>query len=175
MSLPFEEILQAPALWLLEGSSRDAEGPFRRSIEAGFVARPVRGRKMHDVPGLFDEFAAALQFPYYFGQNWAAFDECLCEIDWLPIGRGIVIVVRDAHELLQDEDDIPLQILVRIIATAIETYAEPIERGESWDRPAVPFHVVLQAEPDEVAALTERWTAAGATLEPLPPAQAHGA
>ena len=40
----------------------------------------LRGRKMTTLRQLFDEFAAALQFPYYFGANKDAFDECLSEV-----------------------------------------------------------------------------------------------
>ena len=39
------------------------------------------------------EFAAALQFPAYYGENMAAFDECLCDVSWLG-GGGLLIVVR---------------------------------------------------------------------------------
>jgi hypothetical protein len=49
--------------------------------EARLVVRSVRGRKMTTTAQLYDEFAAALQFPPYFGENWAAFDECLSDMD----------------------------------------------------------------------------------------------
>jgi hypothetical protein len=54
--------------------------------EAGLTVRCVRGRKMSRLAGLMDEFSAALQFPYYFGENWSAFQECLGDMDWLPVG-----------------------------------------------------------------------------------------
>jgi hypothetical protein len=50
----------------------------RRSLglgDAGLTVRMTRGRKMRTVDGLFDEMAAALQFPCYFGANWDAFSE----------------------------------------------------------------------------------------------------
>jgi Barstar (barnase inhibitor) len=31
-----------------------------------------------------DEMAAALEFPYYFGGNRPAFNECTSDMDWLP-------------------------------------------------------------------------------------------
>ena len=43
----------------------------------GTSARILRGWKMRTVTKMFDEFGAAMQFPYYFGENWPAFDECL--------------------------------------------------------------------------------------------------
>lgn len=57
-----------------------------------------------------------------------------------------------------------LSIFVRAIVRAAKTYAEPIEAGEWWDRPAVPFHVVLQADPADAAAARARWLAAGAQV-----------
>jgi hypothetical protein len=124
----------------------------------------VRGRKMRTVDGVFDEMAAALQFPPYFGENWAAFDECLADMDWLPMNVGIVVVVVDSGDVLLDAADVELSVLVRAITHAAEVYAQPIESGEWWDRPAVPFHVVLQAGLSDAAAARARWQMAGAEV-----------
>lgn len=132
--------------------------------EAGLTVRVVRGRKMRTVDGLFDEMAAALQFPPYFGENWAAFDECMADMDWLPINVGIVVVVLDPGDVLADAADVELGVLVRAIAHAADAYSQPIESGEWWDRPAVPFHVVLQSPPAGSEAVRAHWLAAGAEI-----------
>lgn len=134
--------------------------------DAGLTVRSVRGRKMRTVGGLFDEMAAALQFPYYFGENWPAFDECLADMDWLlPVNAGIVILVYDALEVLADAEETELTVLVRSIEAARRSYSEPIELGEWWDRPAVPFHVVLHsANPKDSRVLRARWQKADATI-----------
>ena len=132
--------------------------------EAGLTIRRVRGRKMRNVDALFNEMAAALQFPYYFGENWPAFDECLSDMDWLPMNAGIVIMVSDPADVLADSSDVELAVLIRAIAHAAETYSQPIESGEWWDRPAVPFHVVLHSTSAEVAVVRARWQAAGAVI-----------
>lgn len=168
MSVSFEFISDEAWVWVQNSLPRKSEGLVRQARAAGFVARVVRGKKMRTTPDLFNEFSAAFQFPYYFGENWDAFDECISDIDWMPVDVGVVIVIRDAVQVLTGEHDNELSILEGAFEVARETYAEPIERGEAWDRPAMPFHVVLQAEPDDVPALTQRWTAAGATLVPLP-------
>lgn len=64
--------------------------------------RHVRGRSMPTVAALFDEFAAALQFPYYFGRNKDAFDECFREIDD-TVGAHAVVLVLDADLLLDGQ------------------------------------------------------------------------
>lgn len=109
-----------------------------------------------------DHFSAALQFPYYFGENWPALNECVCEIDWMPLGRGVVVAISGAATVLSESPD-QLVTLVEILNRASDTYAQPIALGEHWDRPAVPFHVVLQGTADELAG----WERAGALLAPL--------
>ena len=135
--------------------------------DAGLTVRVVRGRKMRTVEQLFDEVAAALQFPDYFGENWAAFDECLADMDWLPVNNGVAIAVLQPAEVLADAPDVELAVLVSVITHAAETYAEPISSGEWWDRPEVPFHVVLHACPGESDDVIRRWSAAGATVVPF--------
>lgn len=164
---PLLRIDSAPLL-LLEtdlGAASDAMSAWR---DAGLTVRSVRGRKMRTVDRLFDEVAAALQFPHYFGENWPAFDECLSDMDWLPTESGIVIVILDANEVLRDSPDSELEVLVRLIERAADHYAQPIERGEWWDRPAVPFHVVLQTE-QKTTALRGRWEGAGAAVAGFSP------
>ncbi len=48
-------------------------------------------------------------------------------------------------------------------AHAADAYSQPIESGE-WDRPAVPFHVVLQSPPAGSEAVRAHWLAAGAEI-----------
>lgn len=107
------------------------------------TVRTVRGTKMHTVQGLFDEIAAALQFPYYFGENWAAFDECLSDLDWLSVSNPVVIVVYDADQVLLDAHPSEFETFAEILRRASSELGNPIEDGESWDRPALAFHLVL--------------------------------
>src|SRR5215471_1167474 len=63
------------------------------------AARVVRGRKASTKSSLFDECAAALQFPLYFGENWDALNDCLGDPDWLNV-EAFVLVIADAAHLL---------------------------------------------------------------------------
>jgi hypothetical protein len=127
----------------------------------GLTARAVRGRKMRTLAGLFDEFAAALQFPLYFGENKDAFDECIAEMDALPAGAGYVVLITEPDQVLADAAVGDLAWLVDSLANAAEAWARPIDLGESWDRPAVPFHVVLAGESDVVGRAAHRWGSVG--------------
>ncbi|MCD4851424.1 barstar family protein [Arthrobacter sp. AK01] len=109
-----------------------------------------------------DEFGAALQFPRFFGENWPALDECLNDLDWLLPAGALVLIIQDASVVLANEDQKELHTLTGVLKTAVSTFAEPIALGEAWDRPAVPFYVVLQAEQTDEQITAEKWGYAGA-------------
>lgn len=132
--------------------------------DSALVVRAIRGRKARTIEGLFDEFAAAFQFPYYFGENWAAFRDCITDLDWLPFRPGVVVVIYAAGEVLQDAHPAELGTLVKALSDAAEEFGGAVSDGEWWDRPPVPFHVLLQGGGAEAFG---RWRAAGAELVPL--------
>lgn len=149
-------------LWTIEmAAAAEAAAEWR---EARLTVRTVRGAKMRSTAALMSEVSAALQFPYYFGENWAALDECLADMEWLLPCKAIVLLVCDAELVLVDEGAEALEAFVATLGNASNEYGEPVELGEAWDRPAVPFHVVLQAPGDASADASRRWTAAGAQL-----------
>lgn len=45
--------------------------------------------------GLLAELAGRLQFPAYFGWNWDALEECLCDLSWLGPVPQIVLLHED--------------------------------------------------------------------------------
>lgn len=122
---------------------------------------------MRSTRALMDEISAALQFPHYFGSNWPALGECLSDMDWLPPTPGVVVLMRNAAEVLIEEPAGELEALVHVIDRATRDYAKPIEQGEWWDRPELPFHVVLQVSPDVAGQVEPRWKVAGAEIAPL--------
>jgi hypothetical protein len=125
---------------------------------------------MRTLDGLFDEFAAALQFPLFFGENKDAFDESVAELETLPVGEGYVVTITEPDQVLADAEIEALEWLAGSLRAAAEGWARPVELGEWWDRPAVPFHVVLAGERDAIEVASRRWSSAGAG--PVPFAQA---
>lgn len=83
--------------------------------------RIVRGRRCATKAALFNEWAAALQFPGYFGHNWDAFDECLADRSWLA-GRVHVVVQTATDRVLSghDEDRATFLGLLKSVAEAGE-------------------------------------------------------
>jgi len=135
--------------------------------DAGLVTRIVRGHKMRTWNGVFDEFAAALQFPWYFGENVDALKDCITDLDWLPPQAGYLIAISNPEDVLVDADPGALELLIGLLGDSCEQWAEPIEQGEWWDRPGVPFHVVLHVTGNSTAAL-QRWSATGGEVVPYP-------
>ena len=156
------ERLRSPSEpWLLEfvGSPAAAYELAWKLATDGMVTRMLRGSKMRQLESLYDEIGAALQFPDYFGENGPAFDECITDLSWLP-GDCYLLVVTDGARLLEDmprEFGLFLSALLR----AAKSWAEPVERGEWWDRPARAFHVAFQAERTDSESLRSRCSAAG--------------
>lgn len=58
---------------------------------------------MRTLDGVLDEFCAALQFPWYFGHNRDAFDECIRELDWLGTFDSLTVVIYDGDAILADD------------------------------------------------------------------------
>lgn len=166
--LPLMRVSNALELLVLECEPKGANEAVAGWSDSGLVVRVVRGRKMHTMQDLFDEFAAALQFPWYFGENADAFDECVTDLGWLPPQSGYVLVISDPGEVLAEAGADALAWLTDSLTRAGEEWSHPVEQGEWWDRPAVPFHVVLQPAPGDAATVAARWTAAGAVVLPFP-------
>ena len=66
------------------GTSDDAYSEFyANSHIKGRYSAYIRGARCRSVNDFFKEYSAAFQFPAYFGENWNAWDECACDLDWL--------------------------------------------------------------------------------------------
>lgn len=158
-----------PYLYVLEASASEATDfgwSLARQDAPRVVVRFPRGGKMTTASSLFDEFAAALQFPYYFGENWNAFDECIADLEWLG-GDVYVPLITDASELLSEDDGEQLDALTSILQEAGEEWSRPVETSEAWARAAVPFHVLFQCEPSRKQELVSRLESVNAVFQEM--------
>jgi hypothetical protein len=163
---------------VFEGDVDGVQGLVDGARGVGFACRVVRGRKMRRLGGVFDEFAAALQFGWFFGENPDAFDECVADLDDLPPRRGYVIVVTEPDQVMADPLGVDvkaarlssprLEWLASSLSRACEIWGDPRRLAEWWDdRPPVPFHVVLAGEADVLRVAEPRWRDAGWELRRL--------
>ena len=121
------------------------------------AVRTIRGTKSRTLEAFFDEVAAALQFPYYFGENWDAFTEVIGEMNWLPAKRYLY-VFSNADQLLRDA-------LPRDFALLVETL---LETREAWKD--VPLHAAFQAGTAQAASeLRARLTQANVAFDAVEP------
>jgi len=138
----------APHLHLLVATPHQAcdfAWSLQRTSDRQVVVRTLRGSKARTAARLFDEFAAALQFPYYFGENWDALDECLADLDWLP-GTAYVLVFTDSQHLLDGEPAGQFALLVDVLENAARGWAQSQQRRPA--RTPRAFHVVFQCSPE---------------------------
>ena len=146
---------------LLVGSSGEIATAVAGWLTSGLAVRVVRGRKMRSRGGLFDEFAAAFQYPLHFGENMDAFDECIAELEGVSAGEGFVVVIVEPEQVLVEDAAAVFNWLTQSLAAAAEKWALPVALGEWWDRDAVPFHIVLACDSEHSDAVANRWSAVG--------------
>lgn len=116
-----------------------------RELGTDFSVKLLRGNKMRSWKALFGEVSAALQFPYYFGENLNAFDECIADLEWLD-ARGYLLVILKADEILADGEDADFQALINHLNYAAAGWAKAVKEGQVWDRDGRPFHIVFHTE-----------------------------
>lgn len=148
---------------LFEADQVTLEADLEEWARSGLVVRTVAGHRMRTLSGVFDEFSLALQFPGYFGRNKDAFDECIAELEDLPPGNGYVVVVTQPDEVLSSAEPADFRWLVQSLESAACEWARPVEQGESWDRSAVPFHLVLAGVGDALSRAARVWATYGPT------------
>lgn len=94
----------------------------------------VRGKLCSTLDDFFREISAAMRFPYYFGWNWAAFDECMTDLEWLSF-QDILIVIDDFNLLFQNET--PAKAYKDMLIKHLNIVAE------YWISQNIPFLVYL--------------------------------
>ncbi|MCC7363153.1 MAG: barstar family protein [Dehalococcoidia bacterium] len=108
--------------------------------------RWVRGRKMRSDDEVMTEMSASFQFPLYFGNNWAALQDCLGDATWLDQSdHTIIMIITDASEVLADSPEVDkLTYLIEVVQRIIRRFESegcPSRFGTSLP---IPFHLVLQ-------------------------------
>jgi len=127
----------------------------------GVIARIVRGKKAATTAALHEEFAAALQFPPHYGENWDALRDCLLDLGWLGATQLTVAVV-DADQFLDRAPAKQWAHFATVVSEALRYWNEA-----AGVRQATPFHWVMQTDAKSAEALATRWREAGLTLARL--------
>lgn len=102
--------------------------------QAGAYVSYLRAKKYKTEDDFLIEVAASFQFPYYYGENWAAFDECIQDLEWLNFSR-ILVVFDDFSKAFRDQPSIQNLLQDRIVeywSRAIDYWASEGKIIEVW-------------------------------------------
>ncbi|WP_162138708.1 barstar family protein [Gordonia hirsuta] len=139
------------------------------SGDPGLVARRIDGASARTLPGLFEAYAWAWDFPGYFGGNKDAFNDCMTDLDdgrFSPAGgtatTGFLTVVTRAEQFLADAPPADRAWFAQSQAGYRDDYRTVNAYGA--DRPVpLQFGVVLHTDLSHLRTVTDRWRAAGAS------------
>jgi RNAse (barnase) inhibitor barstar len=102
----------------------------------------VEGEKCTTLDDLFFEFKKSFKFPDYFGYNWAAFDECLNDLDWIS-AKSYALILKDMDEVLPN-DKHNFAILIKYLCRATVEWTQ----GRNYDdfpTPKTAFHLYFHS------------------------------
>lgn len=113
-----------------------------KSVEnINLTLKIIEGNNCTTLDRLFGEFAKAFEFPDYFGYNWAAFDECLNDLEWLS-ADAYLLLLTDVDKVIAALNS-SLKTFIEILFCSVTEWTE----GRNYDgfpTPPTPFHVVFQ-------------------------------
>ncbi len=139
---------------MLDELLRSAKGPhvvhlvnedyrlLSRIEAAGISVVQLDGVAMKTWPAVFISFGEAFRFPSRV-ENWDAFEDWMRDLSWLnETGAGWVVRISRARYLLAGQESAKAK-LVDSLAFIGSQWAEPVNHGEWWDRPPIPFHTLI--------------------------------
>lgn len=121
----------------------DFQWKLNRVSQKNIFAGMIRGQKCKTLNGLYDEFSAVLQFPYYFGENWDAFNDCLNDLDWIA-ADAFVLCISNAENIthLGKSDFV---YLLELLSTSAKEWESGRECG-AHSTPPTPFKILFHCE-----------------------------
>jgi RNAse (barnase) inhibitor barstar len=154
------KVLQEPYTHLVIGKKEGFKNIFNKLIESDrekekIFCSMIEGENCQKVDDLFEEFAVKLKFPNYFGKNWAAFDECLNDLEWLD-SEKYVLFIKDFDKVLI-EDGQGFKVFVNILISTINEWISGRDY-DSFPTPPTPFHLVIHCNEENVGLLNSRFS-----------------
>ena len=129
------------------------------NMESSNLVRILRGAHCRTERELFHEFSAALQFPYFFGNNWDALLDLLVRLSWYRF-EGIVLLISDTDEVLVDEEA-SFGTLLQVLEQCASIWSSDIDIYGGKRSHYIPFRVLLHSTPSQEMRAWERLDMAG--------------
>ena len=107
---------------------------FWLATQGGAYGSYLRGKKCRTENDFFSEVAASFQFPFYYGENWDAFDECIQDLEWLKFTK-ILVIFDDFSLSFRDQPELQLLLQNRVIeywSRAIKYWESENKTVEVW-------------------------------------------
>jgi len=95
---------RASGVYVLQADA-DAAQVWEIAKQHGLAFLHVRGKHVGDKDAFFQEAAAVLNFPEYFGHNWDAFEDCLTDLSWQPAPGYLILCEHLESFSEQSRDD----------------------------------------------------------------------
>lgn len=102
--------------------------------QAGAYVSYLRGEHCKTEDDFLIEVGVSFQFPFYYGENWPAFDECINDLEWINFTR-IFVIFDDFSMAFRDQPSIQNMLQERVIRywnNSIEEWAAQGKKVEVW-------------------------------------------
>lgn len=103
---------------------------YKEAHNGAYIAY-IRGLRCKTEDAFFREISASFQFPWYFGENWAAFDDCICDLEWLRFS-SLFVVIDDYSQIFDNNANLQ-KILIKHLQYA----------AKYWDEEGIDFNILL--------------------------------
>lgn len=155
--------LQPPLLHLVVAEADEMHGWAKDFSDDTIEIVFLDGTRLSSFRGFFDEIATQFKFPTYFGRNFNALNDCLTDLEWVPV-TTYAIIVTDAELLLAAETEEDRTALFQLFERVADGWNRPFEPNEMWGRSGRPFHVVFGASKKKAPIVQEALERAGVSF-----------
>lgn len=101
---------------------------------------------MQTLDAFYDKIYKKFHAPAYAGKNFNALRDILTDLSWIINRSRYVVFFQNAEEILIKGQANALQGFLEILEAVGREWSQPVQQGEAWDRPAMPFHSILQVQ-----------------------------
>jgi hypothetical protein len=137
----WSEVSRITGPWVHRATPEELLQILHAAASADVLLVQLDGARMHTLDELFREYVREFSFPEYFGWNWAAFDECMTELEARPAHAYLTVIAR-AEETLSAELG-ELDTYHRQLEGIGRHWAGAFALGPEWGGGEVPFHTVF--------------------------------
>lgn len=113
----------------------------------------IDGQKCSNIDELFEEFSDKFDFPNYFGSNWAAFDECINDLDWI-LTDCYTLFIGNINKVLR-LDDHNFKVFIKTLMDSVREWTDG-RNFDSFPTPPTPFHVVFHCVEEKKGEVKKR-------------------